>query len=95
MQTTSRLPSFPNSSYFAMNRWFYKMYQADLLYNPDDSAEDIVSIKTGEPCFSPNECVELNKAVSFMFEQHGEMVYDVCLHYARKALDITPEYDPA
>jgi hypothetical protein len=95
MQTTSRLPSFPNSSYFAMNRWFYKMYQANLLYNPDDPAENIVVIKTGEPTFSADECVELNKAVRFMFELHGEKVYDVCLHYLRKGLGITPEYETA
>lgn len=91
MQTTSRLPSFPNSTYFAMNRWFYKMYQADLLYNPDDPAEEIVSIRTGAACFSADECVELNKAVSFMFKLHGEKVYDVCLHYFRKGLGIKPE----
>ncbi len=91
MQTTSRIPNFPNSSYFAMNRWFYKMHQTGLLYNPDDSAEDIVVIATGETLFSSEECVKLDSAVKFMFELHGDKVYDVCLHHAQKPVIAKPE----
>jgi hypothetical protein len=84
MKTASRIPALPNNSYFAMNRWFYKMHQTRLLYNPDDSAAEIVSISTGEPLFTPDECVELDNTVALMFELHGDKVYDVCLHYAQK-----------
>ena len=92
MTTTSRIPEVPNRSYFAMNRWFYKMYLAGLLYHPDDPAENIVQIATGEPTFTSEECVKLNKAVDLMFEHHGDAVYDCGLKYFYKALGITPDY---
>jgi hypothetical protein len=92
MTTTSRIPEVPNGSYFAMNRWFYKMYLAGLLYHPDEPAETIVEIATGEPTFTPEECIKLNKAVSVMFERHGDAVYDCGLSHFHKALGITPDY---
>lgn len=95
METNSRIPTLTNNSYFAMNRWFYKMHQAKLLYNPDDSAADIVSIATGEPCFTVAECAELDKTVALMFEVHGDRVREVCLHYAHINMGITHESEPA
>lgn len=92
MTTASRIPEVPNSSYFAMNRWFYKMYLAGLLYHPDEPAETIVKISTGEPTFTQEECMKLNKAVSVMFEHHGDAVYGCGLKYFHKALGITPDY---
>lgn len=92
MKITSRIPEVPNGSYFAMNRWFYKMYLAGLLYHPDDPAETIVQIATGEATFTPEECDELNEAVNVMFEHHGDAVYDCGLKYFHKALGITPDY---
>jgi hypothetical protein len=92
MKTTSRIPEMPNGSYFAMNRWFYKMYLSGLLYHPDDPPETIVKIATGEPTFSPEECVELNRAVDAMFGHHGDAVYDCGLKYFYKALGIKPDY---
>ena len=53
MKIASRIPEIPNNSYFAMNRWFYKMYQAGFLYHPDEPAENIVQIATGELTFTP------------------------------------------
>ena len=82
MKTQNRIPAMPNSSSFGMNRWFYKMHQAGLLYHPDELAEDIVKIPTGHPTFTPAECAQLNAAIDFMFEKHGDKVYDVCLRYA-------------
>ena len=90
---TARIPEVPNRSYFAMNRWFYKMYHAGLLYHPDERAEVIVDIVTGDPKFTPDECVKLNQAVDVMFENHGDMVYEIGLRYFHKALGITPIYE--
>ena len=87
MQTQTRIPAMPNASSFAMNRWFYKMHKADLLYHPDDSAEEIVNIATGQPAFTPAECAELNAAIAFMFEKHGDKVYDACLAFVGNAMD--------
>jgi hypothetical protein len=92
MKTTSRIPKVPNGSYFAMNRWFHRMYLAGLLYHPDEPAETIVKIDTGERTFTREECIELDRAVEVMFEHHGDAVYDCGLKYFYKALGITPDY---
>lgn len=95
MQIQMRIPAVPNKSFFAMNRWFYKMYLAGLLYNPDDPAETIINLADGQPMFTPEECLELNRAVGSMFEHHGDKVYEVGLHYFHKAMGIQPEYSAA
>ena len=91
MQTSSRIPDLPNASAFAMNRWFYKMQKAGLLYHPDEPAENIVNVVTGSPTFTPDECRSLNAAVERMFEVHGDRVYDVGLRYFQQALGIKPQ----
>ena len=95
MQIKPRIPALPNKSFFAMNRWFYKMHLAGLLYHPDDPAETIINLANGQPTFTPEECLELNQAVDFMFDHHGDKVYDVGLHYFHKAMGIKPEYSEA
>lgn len=91
MQTTSRIPSLPNKSFFAMNRWFYKMQQAGLLYHPDERAENIVVIETGAPMFDSVECEVLDALMDQMFEVHGDKVYDVCVKHVHRAMGIKPE----
>ncbi|MBX3585407.1 MAG: hypothetical protein KF796_02095 [Ramlibacter sp.] len=91
MQTAPRIPDLPNASAFAMNRWFYKMQKAGLLYHPDEPAENIVNVVTGRPTFTADECRKLDAAVEKMFEMHGDKVYDVCLRYFQKALGIRPQ----
>lgn len=95
MQVPTRIPTLPNKSFFAMNRWFKKMYLARLLYHPDEPAESIVDVASGQPTFTPEECIELNKAVEFMFNHHGDKVYEVGLQYFHKAMGINPEYSEA
>lgn len=95
MQIKHRIPNLPNKSFFAMNRWFYKMYQAGLLYHPDEPAEVIIDIASGKPTFTQLECMELNKAVDSMFKHHGDKVYEVGLHYFHKAMGFTPDYSEA
>ena len=67
------------------------MYLAGLLYHPDESAEAIINTASGQPTFTPEECVELNKAVGLMFANHGDKVYQVGLQYFQKAIGIKPE----
>ena len=87
MEAVSRIPNLQNDSFFAMNRWSYKLYQANLLFNVDDSADSIVD-KFGGPLFTDEECDRLNAAVDRLFAVHGELVYDVGLKYFRKALSL-------
>ena len=95
METKPRIPNLSNKSFFAMNRWFNKMYLAGLLYHPDDPAETIVNVASGKPTFTPEECIELNKAIGLMFDHHGDKVYEVGLMYAHKAMGIKPEHSEA
>jgi hypothetical protein len=53
MQITSRIPSLPSNSFYAMNKWFQQMQHAGLLYHPDERAENIVVFETGAPMFDP------------------------------------------
>lgn len=71
------------------------MFAADLLYHPDEPAETIVRIDSREASFTPEECVELNAAVESLFAVHGDLVYTVGLHFARKLRGIRPEGHPA
>ena len=91
MKTVSRIPDLPTSSYYSMNRWFYKMYLEGLLFHVDDPAETIVSIETGEATFTPDECVKLNAAIGIMFEHHGDEIYECGIKYFYTAMGIRPD----
>lgn len=95
MSKQTRIPDIPGKSAFALERWFYKLDQAGLLFNPDDAPEEIVSISTGEPVFSAEECKVLTESVNRLFEYHGDKVYDVALKYVYRAMGIAPEMAPA
>jgi hypothetical protein len=88
MSQTSRIPAPPNRSFFSMNHWFYKMYQAGLLYHPDEAAKNIICLATNEQLFTATECDALDKTIDAMFKTHGDKVYDVCLHYSQMAIGI-------
>lgn len=92
MKIASRIPAVPNKSYFAMNRWFYKMYLAGLLYHPDDAPDTIVNTQSGERTFTDKECVELNHAITALFDHHGDAVYECGLKYFHKAIGSAPDY---
>ena len=91
MKVISRIPELPNSSYFAMNRWFYKMYLEGLLFHVDDRAETIIDNETGEPAFTPEECIKLNEAIDVMFESHGDAVYECGIKYFYVATGVRPD----
>lgn len=95
MSTNKRIPDFPEPTCCGLRRWFRHMFAADLLYHPDEPAETIVRIDTREASFTPEECVELNAAVESMFAVHGDLVYAIGLHFARKLRGIKPERHPA
>jgi hypothetical protein len=91
MCTDQRIPDFPEPTFCGLRRWYRQMHEADLLYHPDEPAETIVRTDTGEASFTPEECVQLNAAVDSLFASHGDLVYAVGLHFARKARGIKPE----
>ncbi|MBK6927800.1 MAG: hypothetical protein IPH15_09750 [Comamonadaceae bacterium] len=91
MNKQIRIPDVPGKSAFALERWFYKLNQVGLLFNPDDAPEEIVSISTGEPVFTAEECSVLNESLDRLFDCHGDKVYDVALKYFHRAMSIRPE----
>ncbi len=95
MNAQNRIPEVPGKSSFALERWFSRLDAAGLLFNPDDRPEDIVSIATGEPTFTPDECLVLNESLKKLFEHHGDRVREVALRHFHKAMGIQPDYTNA
>jgi hypothetical protein len=95
MQNKVRVPKIPGNSRFALERWFYKLYTDDLLFNPDDRPENIVHTGKDEPFFSAEECVILNQSLDHLFERHGDTVYEVALKYFSKRMGVQPDYSYA
>lgn len=92
MEKGNRIPAIPGKSSQELENWFATLHATDLLFHPDDRPEDIVSIATGEPTFTPAECLVLRESLAKLFEQHGDGVYEVALRYAHKALGIQSHY---
>jgi len=72
----SRIPNYSDHSFDGMLHWFATMSVRDLLFHPDDPAETIQVIATGEPTFSPEEASEANAIMKSMFSEFGDKVYD-------------------
>lgn len=87
MQTTSRIPELPGTSYQSMDSWFKSMAEADLLFHPDDEPKDIVRIADGAAAFTEEECRTLNETLSVMFKHHGDEVYEAVYPYFMKTLE--------
>lgn len=82
----SRIPDFANKSHEGMSRWFSEMALRGLLFHPEDSAESIIHVATGEPLFRPDECTKLDTIMADMFDRFGddvcEAAYPVFMHAA-------------
>lgn len=52
----SRIPKYTRGK---AKEWYAEMIRLDLMYHPDDGPEDIISGKTNELLFTPEECKEL------------------------------------
>lgn len=91
MKNQSRIPQISGKSSFSLDRWFKQLYDAGLLFNPDDQPEDIVVFGTGESVFTERECLILTESLDRLFQCHGDKVYDVALKYFYKAVGITPD----
>lgn len=87
----SRIPDLTENNFDGMLWWFAEMSKRELLFHPDDSPDQIVTIKTGEPTFSPDECRKLEAVLSRMFNEFGDEVhaaaYPVFMKAAGQRLD--------
>lgn len=72
---TSRIPDFANKSREGMSIWFTETTLRGLLFHPEDRPCDIITIATGVPTFTPDECAKLDRILGEMFDMFGD---DVC-----------------
>lgn len=82
----SRIPEYDHTNPDGMLVWFAEMAQRDLLFHPEDSARDIISVVDEKPVFTKEESVVVDRLLAEMFAEHGERVLEVCYPvFMRKA----------
>ncbi|WP_323813417.1 hypothetical protein [Cellvibrio sp. NN19] len=84
----SRIPKFTDQTLDGMSYWFSEMYEKGLLFHPDESPENLISIKTGEVIFNSDEITEINMIMSIMFSSFGDLVYEAAYPYFMKNFHI-------
>lgn len=90
--STSRIPDYKNNNPAGMSLWFSEMLEKGLLFHPDDSPENIVSIKTGKEIFSYDETVKIKEILSFMFNSFEDEVYEAAYPCFMKSLGIQGQH---
>lgn len=75
---TSRVPDFADHSFDGMLHWFAALSVRGLLFHPDDSPSEIISVADGKPVFTNEECRKIDGILASMFEKHGNQVHEAC-----------------
>jgi len=76
MNNSTRIPDFSDLSFDGMLLWFATMSERGLLFHPDDPADEIFDIATGEPTFTKEESRKAKDILDTMFGKFGDHVYD-------------------
>lgn len=88
---TSRIPQFIDKTCVGMQWWFAELTAKRLLFQPDDSPCDIMSIQDAQPIFTPEDCIELEHLLDGMFatfkDQVHEAAYQIFMSAAKQRLD--------
>jgi len=84
----SRIPEYSDRSFDGMLLWFATMSERELLFHPDDPADEIYDIATGEPTFSAAESRQANAILTTMFSQFGDEVYEAAYPFFMKRMGI-------
>jgi len=84
----SRIPEFSDKSFDGMLLWFATMSRRELLFHPDDPAENIYNIATGKPTFLPAESRKANAILETMFNRFGDEVYEAAYPIFMKRMGI-------
>lgn len=85
---TSRIPDFSDQSFDGMLNWFATMSVRELLFHPDDPADQIYDIASGKRTFTRNEARKAQQIVHTMFELHGDDVYEAAYPIFMKCMGI-------
>lgn len=73
---TARIPQFIGDTFVGMQWWFAALIAKKLLFHPDDSPCDIMSIQDAHPVITPEECIELEHLLDGMFATFEDRVYE-------------------
>jgi hypothetical protein len=84
----SRIPDFANKSREGMSMWFAEMSLRGLLFHPEDAPRDIITIATGEPSFTADECIKLERILDEMFALYGDGVCEAAYPIFMKCMGI-------
>jgi hypothetical protein len=84
---TNRIPDFTPKTRAGMSVWFDQMSRSDLLFHPDDSPQDIVTIADNKPMFTAAECARLQAITREMFELFGDDVYEAAYPFFMISLE--------
>jgi len=86
--SVSRIPDYSDQSFDGMLYWFASMSERELLFHPDDPANEIYDIATGEPTFSPTESRKANAILGTMFNRFGDEVYEAAYPIFMKCMGL-------
>jgi len=87
----SRIPDYSDHSFNGMLVWFTTMSERGLLFHPDDPADEIYDMATGEPTFTAAESRQANKILEAMFGRFGDKVYEAAYPIFMKRMSIQPD----
>lgn len=77
MNSTHRnIPEWKDHGFNGMHTWPEEMAAAQLIFQPDEDAGEIVHIQTGQPFFIDAETTLINATLSSMFSGYDDRVYD-------------------
>lgn len=82
----ARVPDFTNNTFDGMLNWFAEMSVRGLLFHPDDSPAQIITIADGSPIFTTGERRKLEGILADMFCKHGDRVHEACYPIFMKAV---------
>tara|TARA_R110002124_G_C8972664_1_gene515338 strand:- start:12934 stop:13242 length:309 start_codon:yes stop_codon:yes gene_type:complete len=88
--TNSRIPQLTDTTKDDALKWFLEMRLADLLFDPNDDAEDIVHRNTGERLFSPTEAAEANDIINRLYASLGDELDEIVYPVYMEALGLDP-----
>ncbi len=90
MIANNRIPAVHDFSVNGMIAWFAELDARDLLFHPDDPPETLVSLESGQPCFTLTEVAALSGTIDRLFALHGDEVYEAAYPLFMARMGIEP-----
>lgn len=68
----NRIPDLSGTDIKAIGHWFSEMADKGLIFHPEDPADSIVFIKSGEPFFTKEEALKAQSILDECFAKFGD-----------------------